>query len=103
MSEVTVIHKTDAIARKEYHDDAWDFIQEWIDGGCWIEDKLNPLSFSEKRLLVQYRNRTLKGHRIIKGEKYHRQFNSYDGDTYVWRAKKIFYELACRYDLFPEI
>lgn len=101
---VTGIHRTAPIARKEYNDDGWEFINEWIVGGCCVGTFKHPMkiTFAEARLCVAFKNRP-KPWRILKGDRYERQFNSYDGHTYVWRMNKKMYDLACKYDLFPEI
>lgn len=97
-----IIHKSVTKARKEYPDDGWEDIQNW--NGWSEKNTQRPLPFSERRMLVKYtRQKGNKGHRILKGEIYERQFNSYEGDTYVWRTKKVFYDFLCKYDLFPEL
>lgn len=95
-----IIHKSVTKARKEYYDDGWDYIQEW-------EGDLPPnkkLTFTEKKMIVTYkRKKGIYGHKILKGETYIRQFNTYDGTPYVWRTKKVFYDFICKYDLFPDL
>jgi len=105
MSEyIEVISSKIVTARKEYYDDAWEFISDFIHDGCdtsLYPDK--PLSFSEKRALVYYRNNRREGARIMPGQLYKRQFNKYEGEAYTFRTKQLFFELCCRYELFPEL
>ena len=96
-----IIHRSTSIARKEYYDDGWEYIQEW-EGDLLKGIKL-PLPFSERRMLVTYKTRMKLPYKIFKGELYERQFNTYDGLPYVWRTKKIFYDFLCKYDLFPDL
>lgn len=101
---ITVIHSTTQTARKEYFDDGWEFIKEWIDEGLWGGDvigKQKKITFAEARILVKHRNRP-KPYKILPGDMYERQFNNYDGQVYTWRMNRQLYELACKYDLFPE-
>ena len=105
---IDVISNTTQKAKKEYYDDAWDFIQEWISGGCWVHGERNNsprkhITFTEGRFLAKVRRGEIKGSKILVGQEYVRQFNKYEGDTYTWRTKKEFYDLASKYDLFPEI
>lgn len=93
-------------AKKEYRDDAWEFIQEWIDSGCPVYNdnsyKRGHITFAEGRFLVQVRNHTITPHRIKPGQMYRRQFNKMDGDTYTFRAKVEFFDLCSKYELWPE-
>lgn len=98
---VTVINSRKSTAKKNYPDDGWDIIQEWIADGCWFDKKREkPMTFSEKRLLVGLKNNNPSF--IKRGQTYQYQFNSMDGTTYTWRTKSFFFELMCRYKLFPE-
>lgn len=102
---INVIHHSEQVARKDYHDDGAEWIHEWIQGGCYIPaqyPKIKKPTFSEYRILVSFRNNPSK-YRINKGEKYVRQFNNIDGDTFVFRMKSDLYNLANKYDLFPEV
>lgn len=104
---IEVIRSTVQKARKEYYDDGWDTIQDWIGDGCpvYIGQRMERghLLFSEARFLVKVRQRLITGHKILNGQIYRSQFNKYDGTTYYWRTKEEFYKLMCKYDLFPEI
>lgn len=99
------VHK----AKKEYTDDAWDYIQEWISDGCPIQlgrynnSPRGHLTMSEARYLVQVRNKTIKPHKILPGQMYRRQFNKYEGSAYVFRTKEEFYQLCVKYNLWPEL
>lgn len=94
---VTIIHEDKYRAKKNYQDDGWDDIDNWIDGGMDI-GKAAPLTFADKRKIVFY-TRQRKGHVIVKGDMYERQFNAMGGDTWVWRTKLFFLELMRRYDI----
>lgn len=98
---ITVIHRETVKARKEYYDDGWEFVKEWLDDHGSLGPK--KLTFAELRTLGKYRMEELKGSKILKGQFYERQFNSYDGQTYTWRMKKDLYDIACKYDLFPDV
>jgi hypothetical protein len=102
---VEVISSTEHKAKKVYNDDCWEFISEWIGEGCPVGTIKKPekITFSEARMLVKYRRDYKSAGKIQIGQVYVRQFNKYEGDAYTWRAKKELYELACKYDLFPEI
>lgn len=57
------------------------------------------MAFSELRSLVTYqRNKR----RVVPGDTYVRQFNEYEGDTYVWKARKDIFEIFCKYGLLRE-
>lgn len=105
---VEVIRNTVQKAKKEYYDDGWDIIQEWVGEGCPIylgESWNSPrghLTFSEGRFLVQVRNRTIPPHKILPGQTYRSQFNKMDGVVYNWRTKEDFYQLICKYKLWPD-
>jgi hypothetical protein len=101
------IRNTVQKARKEYYDDGWDTIQEWIGEGCPVYNNRQTwerghLIFAEARYLVQVRNRTILPHKILPGQTYRSQYNKYDGEAYYWRTKEEFYKLMNKYDLFPE-
>lgn len=101
-----IIRSTTQKAKKEYHDDGWEEISEWISGGCETYDSRNKqisIPFSELRLVVKFRNDKKAGGKINIGDEYVRQFNKYEGQTYTWRTKKVFFEWFEKYDLFPEL
>lgn len=87
---IEVISHTEQTARKDYHDDLRDiFDYGWRPIGMTI---------SERRTWIKYRDR--RG--IKKGDKYVRQFNKMDGDTYTWRAWEPMYKIFSKYDWFPD-
>jgi hypothetical protein len=100
-----VIHSTAQKARKTYHDDGWEFISEWISGGCYVGTFRRPqkITFGEARILVGYKKDNKRAYKILPGDMYQRQFNSCDGDTFTFRMKQDLFTMACKYDLFPEI
>lgn len=103
-----VIGNKTHVARKEYYDDGWEFMGEWISSGCyigtpyWYKGPRKHITFAEGRILVKYRKDRKAGNRIYPGQLYQRQFNKYDGQVYYWRMKKDLYDIACKYELFPE-
>jgi hypothetical protein len=104
---VEVINNCVRKARKEYYDDGWDIIQEWIRNGCYIEPQrgikpVKRITFSEGRFLIKVRRGEIVGHKILPNQLYQYQFNKMDGDAYYWRTKKEFYELICKYELWPD-
>lgn len=101
---IQAIHRQTVKARKEYYDDGWEFIDEWIRDGCCVGSFSRPrkITFAEGRILVSHRRR-LQPQKIFKGDIYERQFNEYDGDTFTFRMNKALFEIACKYDLFPEL
>jgi hypothetical protein len=99
---IEIINRATYKARKEYRDDAWEFIREWISSGCPVYYGKKHLEFKEARLLVYYKNNPKIASKILPGQQYERQFNKYDGEVYTWRTKKEFFDLACKYDLFPD-
>lgn len=105
---IEVIRESVQKAKKEYRDDGWEFIQEWLGEGCPVYKDSNyrergHLTFAEARYLVQIRNRTILPHKILPGQLYRSQFNKYDGDTYTYRTKEEFFQLCSKYDLWPEL
>ena len=88
---VEVIHSSEPIARKDYPCEASYFIRE---GGT-----LDYMTFSEKRVFARAKSQAFK---IIKGQKYMRQFNKYEGDTYTFRAIPEVHSICAKYDLYPE-
>lgn len=63
----------------------------------------NKLSVDEFDQLQYYANNHDAAIAISPGDLYERQFNEYDGDTYVWRTKAIFMKIITTFDLFPDI
>jgi hypothetical protein len=103
---IEIIRSTVQKAKKEYYDDGWDIIQEWVSEGCPVYKGRNyergHLTMPEARFLVQVRNRTIKPHKILPGQVYRSQFNKYEGDTYTFRTKEEFFKLCSKYDLWPD-
>ena len=92
----TIIHMGTHTARRNYTDDGWDYIDMWISNGC------DGISFTDARILVKYRKAPYRIN-INKGDKYVRQFNIQDGETFVFRMNKQLYDIAVKYDLFDAI
>ena len=88
---VEIIHESEPIARKEYSCMACAFLFE-LDDPCEL-----GLTFKEKREVVKARQKKCK---ILKGEKYIRQFNKADGDTYSFRAIPAIHKICLKYDLY---
>lgn len=101
---VKVIHSARSKARIEYYDDGWDYIQGFISEGCYVPgphigSPPNKITFAEGRILVAHKNRP-NPHKILKGERYVRQFNEMDGELYIFRMNEELYKMACKYSLF---
>lgn len=91
----TIIHIGTYTARQIYIDEGWEYINEWINNGC------DGVSFSDGRVLVNYKNSmSYIRININNGDKYVRQFNIQDGETFVFRMKKDLYDIAVKYGLF---
>jgi hypothetical protein len=99
---VEVIKSSKHKAKKEYDDDGWEYIQQWVDEGCPIQFHTGHLTFAEARYLVQVRNRSVPTNKILPGQSYISQFNKMDGYTYTFRTKEQFYDLCRKYSLWPE-
>lgn len=94
------ISNTTHVARKKYYDDFANDFNEWVQDGCYIE-RNKKISFSDARVIVKWRNDPDKSY-ILPGMRYQRQYNKFDGETYVFRCRIELYELACKYNLFNE-
>jgi len=94
-----VVHQFEGKARKRYHDDAAEWVKEWIHYGCWLPNG-KRLAFSDGRILVRCKTDQEWFWNIMPGQKYVRQFNVDGGDTCTWRAKKELHEICMRYDLY---
>ena len=88
---IELIHESTPIARKEYSCNACDFLFE-ID--FWSE--LN-LTFSDYREIVKARQHNYK---ILKGERYIRQFNKAEGHTYTFRAIPAIHRICVKLNLY---
>lgn len=96
-----MIHHSEQKARKAYHDDGWEEIQEWRNGGYYTNRRPNKKADDYDIHLIE-KAMFNAPHRIEKGDEYQRQFNKIDGDAGVWRTKSLFYNMFRKYDLFPE-
>ena len=86
------IHK----ARKEYDDDGWEFLDNWISERGYRDEKV---PFSLMRTLVKAKNNPSWARRIIPGQTYQSQFNKCDGDAYYFRIKTEFLPFF-KYDVY---
>jgi len=94
---IEVIYNDVHKARKIYFDDGWEDINEWMRSGYYSFKKIEGM---DQLILEEMADN--QPSRIQPGQLYQRQFNKYEGDAEVWRTKKFFYEIMCKYDLFPE-
>ena len=91
---IELIHKSNPIARKEYSCDACTFLFE-LDDPCEL-----GLTFYEKREIVKA---IQKNYKILKGEKYIRQFNKDGGNnTWTFRAIPSIHAICAKHDLYEE-
>lgn len=89
---IEIIHESQPVARKDYHCNACDFLFE-------IDPCELGLAFSEKREVVKARQ---KGYKILKGEKYIRQFNKDGGNTWTFRAIPAIHDICVSHNLYAE-
>ena len=89
---IEIIHESRPIARKNYHCDACNFLFEF--DPCEL-----GLTFAEKREVVKARQ---KRYKILKGERYIRQFNKDGGDAWTFRAIPAIDKICQKYDLYIE-
>lgn len=95
-----VIHNTTQTARKEYDDDAYEFIAVMVDYYNWHPRQ--RFSIAELRLLVLVKQRSPLARKIMPGDVYVRQRNKMDGSIYTFKAKQSFHDLCCKHDLYPD-
>lgn len=92
LSERTVKH-----ARKEYYCSGCESIQSYTDFKDLARNV--PMTFSEKRSLVEVKNRN---YRIRKGDSHIRQTIVFDGELYCNKIIPEIHELAIKYKLYGE-
>jgi hypothetical protein len=88
---IEVIRNSEPTARKEYSCDACTFLFE-LDDPCEL-----GLTYREKREVVKAKQ---KNYKILKGEKYIRQFNKMDGHTYDFKAIPSIHKICLKYNLY---
>ena len=89
---ITTIYEQKPIARKDYDCEASLFVRE-----C---NTVDFMTFAERRVIVKARK---NGWRIKKGQRYVRQFNTYSGDTWTFRAIPEMHDICAKYDIYPEL
>ena len=90
---ISIIHGTTPRARKNYSCIACDFLFA-VD----FPSELG-LTYAEKRAVVQARQRNYK---ILKGEKYIRQFNTDGSHTWTFRAIPDIHSICLKHGLYKE-
>ncbi len=90
---ITTIHSSAPKARKDYSCIACDFLFA-VDFPTEL-----GLTFSEKRAVVKARQRKYK---ILKGEKYIRQFNTDGSYTWTFRAIPEIHSICIKHELYQE-
>lgn len=88
---ITIIRESTPVARKPYHCDACDFINEAL-GAVTFE-------ISDLRKIVKARRSDWQ---IQPGQQYIRQFNTDGGITWTFRAIPEMHEICLKYNLYPE-
>ncbi len=83
------------VARKEYHDDSYEWIMNWLEG-CGRRG--TKMTFSELRWIVQRKY----DWKIHKGEKYRKYTGKYDGEIYTTRESIKGAEVCKRLNLYQE-
>ncbi len=88
---ITTIHESTPVARKNYSCNACEFI--------FNDDYRNGYTFSEYRSIIKARN---NNYRILKGEKYIRQWNADEisGDTWTYRAIPEIHQICIKHELY---
>lgn len=97
---IEVIHNSIQKARKKYGDDAYEFISETVRGYNGFDKGV--YSFAELRMLVAVKQGRESARYIMPGDTYVRQRNKMDGTVFTFRAKKLYHDICCKYDLYPE-
>lgn len=88
----TIIHNSTQVARKTYQDDGWYSLDD-------VDREYNM----ETDMLTNYlRAKENQPHLIKPGDEYVRQFNTDGGDTWVWRTKKVFFDILVKYNIFDD-
>ena len=90
---IQIIHSSNQKARKKYIDDSWLFLKE-------CDGYFPGATFAELREMVRVRN---NGGYIMPGDMYLRQFNSYDGDTWTYRASPILHQYCWRTGMYDNL
>lgn len=98
---VEVIWNSIQKAKKEYGDDAYEFISECIDNFHWWGK--GQFTIAELRVLVGVKQRRKEARMIMPGDIYVRQRNKVDGDVFTFRAKKLFHDICSKHDMYPEV
>lgn len=88
-----LIAQTEHVARKEHYCMASDFINE---GGNL---RGYTFTFSEWRAIIKARDNNWK---IIPGQKYLKQFVSYEGSAYTFKAIPEIHAICLKYDYYQE-
>lgn len=96
-----IIHNSTQKARKQYDDDAYWLICEFVDDISHLGLR-KKFSFAELRLMVTIKQRRPEARYIMPGDSYVRQRNKMDGDIFTFKAKEAFHDFCCKYDLYPE-
>jgi hypothetical protein len=104
---ITVIYSGTYKAKREYDDEAFWFVNQFVEDGCkgtgrTIKDIIKP-SFAEYRVLVKFRHDQEYARKIKPGQAYVRQFNETGGYLYTYRAKKELHDIAVKFKLYNDL
>ena len=89
---ITVLSESIPTARKDHECMACDFIlASGISGFGY--------SFSELRLIAKAKAKA-KGYKILKGQKYIRQNNIFDGELYTFKAIPEMHDICIKHELY---
>lgn len=91
---IEIIYESTPSAKKNYNCHACYFLFE----DDWWREKIK-MTFSEYRAIIIAKRHKYK---ILKGERYIRQFNKKFGDTWTFRAIPAIHEICCKYKIYPE-
>lgn len=88
---IVTIHEVFSTARKDYHCNACEFL--------FNDDDMSGFTFAEYRAIVTAK---WNGKKILKGQKYIRQFNTDGGHTWTFRAIPEIHKICVKYNLYDE-
>lgn len=90
-------------ANKDYNDSSGEYIKEMVDDARhWkksFKEWYKGITFSELRAIAKLKANSYK---ILKGQKYERQFNVDGGDKWENKSLPEIISICYKYDLYPQ-
>lgn len=93
---VECIHHSIHKARKQYYDDAYEWIEQFIQYKNYQDCKI---PFGEMRVLAKFRTDRKWALKIMPGQVYESQFNKMEGQAFYFRLK-IEFKVFFKYGVF---